>query len=120
MLRPQVSEWRPRRRRVMQKPADIVAADTTGEWDMGKYTAVERCRHTMRLPNLPTVCTNHVAGRKATTSKIGCALNKNSCGTTRNCDVPNNTYDALKWRHSNERLNYDVHWRWHVSCPACW
>jgi len=22
----------------MQKPADIVAADTTGEWDMGKYT----------------------------------------------------------------------------------
>jgi hypothetical protein len=36
-----------------------------------------------------------VAGKMATTSKIGCVPRKNSYGVTRNCEVPRNKQDAL-------------------------
>src|SRR5947209_14819539 len=108
-LSPQASQWRPRRKRVIKKLADIATAYATGERGMGKYTGRRLPRHTTRLHNSPSVCTSHVAGRTDTTSKIGCVPNRNSCGTTRNGEVPTNTNDALKWRRSSERLIYDVH-----------
>jgi len=79
----------------------------SGVWE--SRSAVEPLLHTTRLRNSLSVCTSHVAGGVATTSKIGCAPNRNSCGTTRNGEVPTNTHDALKWRRSSERLIYDVH-----------
>ena len=54
---------------------------------MGKYTAVASPRHMTRSHNSPSVCMSHVAGRTDTTSKIGCVRNRNSCGTTPNCEV---------------------------------
>ncbi len=69
----------------MKKATDIILAYATGEGGMGTYTGRRLSPHTTRLPNLPTVCTSHVAGRKASTSKIGCGRNRNSYGTMRNC-----------------------------------
>jgi hypothetical protein len=63
----------------------------SGVW--GSTQVVASPRHTTRLHNLPSVSTNHVAGRTDTTSKIGYVPNRNSCGTTRNCEVPTNTHD---------------------------
>jgi quercetin dioxygenase-like cupin family protein len=38
---------------------------------------------------------SQAAGRMAATSRIGCAPNRNSCGTTRNGEVPTDIHDAL-------------------------
>src|SRR5262249_60188837 len=39
---------------------------------------------------------------------VSCVPNRNSCGTTRNGEVPTNTHEALKWRWLSEMLIYDV------------
>ena len=85
-----------KRNRVMKKLADIAAATplVSGIWE--RTPAVGRRPHTTRLHNSPSVCTSHAAGRTDTTSKIGCVPNRNSCGTTRNGEVPTKTHDALK------------------------
>src|SRR5207245_6264159 len=100
---PTVTQRSLRRKSVINKLADIATAYATRERGMGNYTGRRLPRHTTRLHNSPSVCTSHVAGRTDTTSKIGCVPNRNSCGTTRNGEVPTNTHDALKWRRSSER-----------------
>ena len=93
----------------MKEVADIIAADSTGEWEMGKYTGRRTSPPHDEIAQLAFSCMSRVADRTATTSKIGCVPNRNSCGTTGNCEAPTNTHDALKWRLSSERLIYDGH-----------
>ena len=93
----------------MKDVADIIAVDTTGEWEMGKYTGRRTSPPHDEIAQLAFSCMSRVADRTATTSKIGCVPNRNSGGTTRNCGVPTKTYEALKWRRSSERSIYDIH-----------
>jgi len=82
----------------MKEVADIVAADSTGEWEMGKYTGRRTSPTHDEIAQLAFSCMSRVADRTATTSKIGCVPNRNSGGTTRNCGVP-----------TSERSIYDIH-----------
>ena len=93
----------------MKEVADIIAADSTGEWEMGKYTGRRTSPTHDEIAQLAFSCMSRVADRTATTSKIGCVPNRNACGTMGNCEAPTNTHDALKCRLSSERLIYDVH-----------
>src|SRR6266849_1391200 len=79
----------------------------SGGWEHTR--AVDRLLHTTRLPNSPTVCTNRVAGRMATISKIGWLPNSSSCAATRNCK--HQRIQAMKswWLCSNERIVYVDH-----------
>jgi hypothetical protein len=70
----------------MKGIGDVLAADITGEWEIGKYAGpCERPRHTMRLLNLLQSVRGRQDGHQP---KIGCALNRNWYGTTRECEVP--------------------------------
>ena len=82
----------------MKEVADIITADSTGEWEMGKYTGRRTSPPYDEIAQLVFSCMSRVADRTATTSKIGCVPNRNAGGTTRNCGVPTKTYEALKWR----------------------
>src|SRR6266576_3425762 len=42
-------------------------------------------------------------------SKPGSLSRQHKFRVRRNCEVPTNTHDALKWSRSSERLIYDVH-----------
>src|SRR6266850_5643211 len=64
----------------------------SGGWE---HTPVDGPLPTTRLPNSRSICTSQVAGKMATTSKIGCVPRKNSYGVTRNCEVPRNKQGAL-------------------------
>ena len=76
-------------KRVTTEASDFVTSHAAGEWGMGPHTGGRRPLPTTRLPNSRSVCTSHVAGKMATTSKIGCVPRRNS-GVTRNCEVPRN------------------------------
>ncbi len=80
---------------VMTKASNFVTLrmpQVSGGWE---HTPVDGPLPTTRLPNSRSICTSHVAGKMATTSKIGCVPRKNSYGVTRNCEVPRNKQDAL-------------------------
>ena len=73
----------------MKKLAEIVAAGSTGERGMGKYPAVERRLHTARSHNLPSICTSDGDGGTGPPyRRLTAPPNRNSSGTTRNCEVP--------------------------------
>ena len=56
----------------MKEVADIIAADSTGEWEMGKYTGRRTSPPHDEIAQLAFSCMSRVADRTATTSKIGC------------------------------------------------
>src|SRR2546428_1694783 len=71
--------------------------------------AVASPRHTTRLQTrLQFVRVTPPTGRRPH-RKLTARPNRNSCGTTRDGEVPTNTHGASKWRRSSERLIYDVH-----------
>src|SRR5207302_11230178 len=92
----------------MKEVADIIAADSTGEWEMGKYTGRRTSPTHDEIAQLAARCMSRVADRTATTAKIGCVPNRNAGGTTRNCGVPTTTDAAMKWRRSSETAIYDI------------
>jgi len=65
----------------------------SGGWE--HTPAVDGPLPTTRLPDSRSICTSHVAGEMATTSKIGYVPRRNSYSVTRNCEVPRDKQDAL-------------------------
>jgi len=61
--------------------ADAIAADLTGEWDMGMYTGRRTSPIHEEIAQLAFSCMSRVADRTATTSKTGCVANRNAGGT---------------------------------------
>jgi hypothetical protein len=76
-------------KRVVREASAFVTSHAAGEFGMGPYTGGRRAPTTTRLPNSRSICTSHVAGKMATTSKTGCVPRRNS-GVTCNREVPRN------------------------------
>jgi len=71
----------------MKGISDVLAADITGEWELGKYAGpCERPPTHDEIAQLASVCT--WPARRPPNSTFGCVLNKNSYGPTRECEVP--------------------------------
>ena len=79
----------------MSRESEIAMEHAIAPSDLGKKTGLACTQHTTSLLYWPTVCTSHVAGKKVTRWRTGCAPNSNSCTTTRNRNVLPNNHDAL-------------------------
>ena len=70
----------------MTRDSAILTEHGIAPSDIGKSTGRLYPTHD-EVAHWLTTCTSHAVGEKATNSKTGCAPNRNSCGTTRNCEM---------------------------------
>jgi hypothetical protein len=54
----------------MKEVADIITADSTGEWEMGKYTGRRTSPTHDEIAQLAFSCMSRVADRTGTTSRL--------------------------------------------------
>jgi hypothetical protein len=75
---------------------DILAADITGEWEIGKYTGSRTTPTHDEIAQVAFGLYEARGGEDGREVEDGCARNRNSCGTTPNGEVRTNNHDALK------------------------
>lgn len=89
----------------MQRLADIRPRTSLVSGVRESTPAVERRSQVTRLHSSPSVCTSHVTGRTDTTSRVGRVPNRNSFGTTCNCEVPTKSHDVMRNQERHEGLS---------------
>jgi len=80
----------------MNEVADIISADTTGEWEMGKYTGRRTSPTHDEIAQLAFTLYESRGRHDGHHIEDCCVPNRNWCGTTRNCELPTNVQDPLK------------------------